>query len=385
MISKRTFNNDPIHLNEGFISDKISSVKEKRELAKSIAKHKNNSRFLKIILDSNNKNIKDLMITKGEFSKYSAYNDIKYIVTTIERVGNGVLPQDLAIVLNNVKKGLSITEKYEKEFKKAFSNDKELVNLLYLGLTSSIILSVTSCYTKYLLTNKDGKILSIDTKDHKISAKKSCAALGEYINKDTSGELAKILKESLKSDNLNESEDVDPIIRGNNGSILALVDKILSILSEGNFDKGKRSRLDTFLKVLLGYKETVNSEGKPVKSYDKLRVVLFTLSLIIAFIGIARFCISEIFEMRVKMADSLRDAAENLRATAEIEGISAKERDKKLEAAARYEKLAEKVDIDCGVAESKADRELTRLDQVSEKESKEIEKSATDGEVDFGI
>ena len=89
--------------------------------------------------------------------------------------------------------------------------------------------------------------------------------------------------------------------------------------------------------------------------------------------------------MRVKMADSLRDAAENLRATAEIEGITAKERDKKLEAAARYEKLAEKIDIDCGVAESKADRELSRLDQVSEKESKEIEKSATGSDVDFGI
>lgn len=385
MISKRTFNNDPIHLNEGFISDKISSVKEKRELAKSIAKHKNNSKFLRIILDSNNKNIKDLMITKGEFSKYSAYNDIKYIINTIERVGNGVLPQDLSIVLNNVKKGITITEKYEKEFKKAFSTDKELVKLLYLGLTSSIILSVTSCYTKYLLTNKDGKILSIDTKDHKISAKKSCVALGEYINKDTSGELTKILKESLKSGNLNESEDVDPIIRGNNGSILALVDKILSILSEGNFDSGKKSRLDTFLKVLLGYKESVGEDGKTVKSYDKLRILLFTLSAIIAFIAIARFCISEIFEMRVKMADSLRDAAENLRATAEIEGITAKERDKKLEAAARYEKLAEKIDIDCGVAESKADRELSRLDQVSEKESKEIEKSATGSDVDFGI
>lgn len=385
MISKRTFNNDPIHLNEGFISDKISSVKEKRELAKSIAKHKNNSKFLRIILDSNNKNIKDLMITKGEFSKYSAYNDIKYIINTIERVGNGVLPQDLSIVLNNVKKGITITEKYEKEFKKAFSTDKELVKLLYLGLTSSIILSVTSCYTKYLLTNKDGKILSIDTKVHKISAKKSCVSLGEYINKDTSGELTKILKESLKSGNLNESEDVDPIIRGNNGSILALVDKILSILSEGNFDSGKKSRLDTFLKVLLGYKESVGEDGKIVKSYDKLRILLFTLSAIIAFIAIARFCISEIFEMRVKMADSLRDAAENLRATAEIEGITAKERDKKLEAAVRYEKLAEKIDIDCGVAESKADRELSRLDQVSEKESKEIEKSATGSDVDFGI
>lgn len=388
MISKRTFNNDPIHLNEGFISDKISSVKEKRELAKSIAKHKNNSKFLRIILDSNNKNIKDLMITKGEFSKYSAYNDIKYVITTIERVGNGVLPQDLSIVLNNVKKGITITEKYEKEFKKAFSTDNELVKLLYLGLTSSILISITACYTKYLVTNKDGKILAISDKDHKISAKKSCVALGEYVAKDTSGELSRIIKDSIKSKNLNESEDVDPIVAGNNGSIGALIDMILDILGKGKYNEkgdGEGSRFDKFLKMLLGYKEVTLSDGSTKQKPSVMRIILFTLLAIIAFIAIARFCISEIFEMRVKMADSLRDAAENLRATAEIEGITAKERDKKLEAAARYEKLAEKIDIDCGVAESKADRELSRLDQVSEKESKEIEKSATGSDVDFGI
>ena len=163
---------------------------------------------------------------------------------------------------------------------------------------------------------------------------------------------------------------------------------LLEILGKEKFNEkadGEGSRFDRLLKMLLGYKEVVLKDGSTKQKPSVMRIVLLTLLAIIAFIAIARFCISEIFEMRVKMADSLRDAAENLRATAEIEGISAKERDKKLEAAARYEKLAEKIDIDCGVAESKADRELTRLDQVSEKESKEIEKSATDGEVDFGI
>ena len=45
--------------------------------------------------------------------------------------------------------------------------------------------------------------------------------------------------------------------------------------------------------------------------------------------------------------------------------------------------MADKIDIETGVSESKADRELTRLDNMSDKDAKELEKSAED--VDFGI
>ena len=103
IISKKDINGNPVHLNEGFISDKIASAKERKELAKKIARYKNDFKFLKIITASNNKNVKDLLVTKGDFTKYSAFKDIEYIVTTIERVGGGVLPQDLSTVINNIK------------------------------------------------------------------------------------------------------------------------------------------------------------------------------------------------------------------------------------------------------------------------------------------
>lgn len=381
IISKKDINGNPVHLNEGFISDKIASAKERKELAKKIARYKNDFKFLKIITASNNKNVKDLLVTKGDFTKYSAFKDIEYIVTTIERVGGGVLPQDLSAVINNIKKGILITNNFSKEFKKAFSIDNDLVKLIYLGLTSSIIMSTTLAYSKYLVTNGgDGRIISISDGKHDISSKRACVSLGDFVIKDASGELGKVIKESIKSSSLNEAEDVDPIVRGNSGSISHLVNEILKDIANGSKDSdGKSSRTDKILKILFGYKK---EEGET--KWSIMRTITTTVGLFILFVSVARFCISEIYEARVKLADSLRDAAENLRATAEIEGITAEERDKKLKAAEKYTKLADKVDIECGVAESKADRELSRLDQTSDKQAKEIEKSV-EGEVDFGI
>lgn len=381
IISKKDINGNPVHLNEGFISDKIASAKERKELAKKIARYKNDFKFLKIITASNNKNVKDLLVTKGDFTKYSAFKDIEYIVTTIERVGGGVLPQDLSTVINNIKKGILITNNFSKEFKKAFSTDNDLVKLIYLGLTSSIIMSTTLAYSKYLVTNgEDGRIISISDGKHDISSKRACVSLGDFVIKDASGELGKVIKESIKSSSLNEAEDVDPIVRGNSGSISHLVNEILKDIANGSKDSdGKSSKTDKILKILFGYKK---EEGET--KWSIMRTITTTVGLFILFVSVARFCISEIYEARVKLADSLRDAAENLRATAEIEGITAEERDKKLKAAEKYTKLADKVDIECGVAESKADRELSRLDQTSDKQAKDIEKSV-EGEIDFGI
>lgn len=381
IISKKDINGNPVHLNEGFISDKIASAKERKELAKKIARYKNDFKFLKIITASNNKNVKDLLVTKGDFAKYSAFKDIEYIVTTIERVGGGVLPQDLSTVINNIKKGVLITNNFSKEFKKAFSTDNDLVKLIYLGLTSSIIMSTTLAYSKYLVTNgEDGRIISISDGKHDISSKRACVSLGDFVIKDASGELGKVIKESIKSSSLNEAEDVDPIVRGNSGSISHLVKEILKEFESGSKNSdGKSNKTDKILKILFGYKK---EEGNT--QWSIMRTITTTIALFIMFVSVARFCISEIYEARVKLADSLRDAAENLRATAEIEGITAEERDKKLKAAEKYTKLADKVDIECGVAESKADRELSRLDQTSDKQAKDIEKSV-EGEVDFGI
>lgn len=381
IISKKDINGNPVHLNEGFISDKIASAKERKELAKKIARYKNDFKFLKIITASNNKNVKDLLVTKGDFTKYSAFKDIEYIVTTIERVGGGVLPQDLSAVINNIKKGILITNNFSKEFKKAFSTDNDLVKLIYLGLTSSIIMSTTLAYSKYLVTNGgDGRIISISDGKHDISSKRACVSLGDFVIKDASGELGKVIKESIKSSSLSEAEDVDPIVRGNSGSISHLVNEILKDIASGSKDSdGKSTRTDKILKILFGYKK---EEGKT--QWSIMRTITTTVAAFIIFVSVARFCISEIYEARVKLADSLRDAAENLRTTAEIEGITAEERDKKLKAAEKYTKLADKVDIECGVAESKADRELSRLDQTSDKQAKDIEKSV-EGEVDFGI
>lgn len=381
IISKKDINGNPVHLNEGFISDKIASAKERKELAKKIARYKNDFKFLKIITASNNKNVKDLLVTKGDFTKYSAFKDIEYIVTTIERVGGGVLPQDLSAVINNIKKGILITNNFSKEFKKAFSTDNDLVKLIYLGLTSSIIMSTTLAYSKYLVTNGgDGRIISISDGKHDISSKRACVSLGDFVIKDASGELGKVIKESIKSSSLSEAEDVDPIVRGNSGSISHLVNEILKDIASGSKDSdGKSTRTDKILKILFGYKK---EEGNT--QWSIMRTITTTVAAFIIFVSVARFCISEIYEARVKLADSLRDAAENLRTTAEIEGITAEERDKKLKAAEKYTKLADKVDIECGVAESKADRELSRLDQTSDKQAKDIEKSV-EGEVDFGI
>ena len=380
IISKKDINGNPVHLNEGFISDKIASAKERKELAKKIARYKNDFKFLKIITASNNKNVKDLLVTKGDFTKYSAFKDIEYIVTTIERVGGGVLPQDLSTVINNIKKGILITNNFSKEFKKAFSIDNDLVKLIYLGLTSSIIMSTTLAYSKYLVTNgEDGRIISISDGKHDISSKRACVSLGDFVIKDASGELGKVIKESIKSSSLNEAEDVDPIVRGNSGSISHLANEILKDIASDNKDGDKSKKYDKILRILFGYKK---EKGKT--QWSIMRTITTTVAAFIIFVSVARFCISEIYEARVKLADSLRDAAENLRTTAEIEGITAEERDKKLKAAEKYTKLADKVDIECGVAESKADRELSRLDQTSDKQAKDIEKSV-EGEIDFGI
>lgn len=386
IISKKDINGNPVHLNEGFISDKIASAKERKELAKSVSRYKNDFKLLKVITSSSNKNVKDLMVTKGDFSKYSAYADIKYIISTIERVGNGVLPQDLSTVVNNIKKGLTIANTYEKEFKKAFSNDCELVKFIYLGLTSSIIMSTTLAYSKYLVTNgEDGRILSISTGSHNIASRKSCVALGDLVVKDASGELAKVIKDSLKSKVVNEADWVNPTVAGGKGSIGSTVGAMLEEMGKSGVVKGEaaNSGFDKLLQFLFGVKKEVLADGSTKTSYSLVRTIFMTILIFIAVVAVVRFCISEIYEIRVKMADSLRDASENLKATAEVEGISASEREKKLKAAEKYAKLADKIDIETGVSESKADRELTRLDNMSDKDAKELEKSAED--VDFGI
>ena len=386
IISKKDINGNPVHLNEGFISDKIASAKERKELAKSVSRYKNDFKLLKVITSSSNKNVKDLMITKGDFSKYSAYTDIKYIISTIERVGNGVLPQDLSTVVNNIKKGLTIANTYEKEFKKAFSNDCELVKFIYLGLTSSIIMSTTLAYSKYLVTNgEDGRILSISNESHNIASRKSCVALGDLVVKDASGELAKVIKDSLKSKVVNEADWVNPTVAGGKGSIGSTVGAMLEEMGKSGVVKGEaaNSGFDKLLQFLFGVKKEVLADGSTKTSYSLVRTIFMTILIFIAVVAVVRFCISEIYEIRVKMADSLRDASENLKATAEVEGISASEREKKLKAAEKYAKLADKIDIETGVSESKADRELTRLDNMSDKDAKELEKSTED--VDFGI
>lgn len=379
MISKKNLNGNPIHLNEGFISDKIASVKEKREVAKNIAKYKNDSKFLKIILKSSNKNIKDILATKGDFSKYPAYDDIKYIITTIERVSGGVLPQDLSTVLTNVKKGIDITVKYEKEFKKAFASDIEFIKLTYLGLTTSIVLSISLAYSKYLVTNNgDGRVLSIDNHNHKISERKACISLGEYIAKETSGELIKIIREGIKSSNLSEDTmaEHEPYIYDN----YSIPRMIFAILVDSS--KNENTFLGKLFKFLYLTKKDANNPDK--NQYSLMTKVIIALSIIVGFIVAARYCISEYFEVRVKLAESLREAADNLRATAETDDITAENRDKKLKAAERYAKLAEKIDLDLSVSESKTDRDLSRLDQITDKQARDMEKESGT-EIDFGI
>ena len=112
--------------------------------------------------------------------------------------------------------------------------------------------------------------------------------------------------------------------------------------------------------------------------------VIIALSVIVGFIVAARYCISEYFEVRVKLAESLREAADNLRVTAETDDISAENRDKKLKAAEKYARLAEKIDLDLSVSESKTDRDLSRLDQITDKQARDMEKESGT-EMDFGI
>lgn len=316
-------------------TDEEGRIKVIEKILKSSYKH-----TAKRVNGANNKNIKEFMKTKGDFTKYSGYKDINDLLNFVNKtiVTNSDIPEDARKVYRTITEVKNILETKARLFRKGFSVNDSNVIILYLSLASSISVLTLKLITTYYEINNDGydykaKVIK---EDRKLRENQSFKTLDQFLA-------------NYKRGNLND------LFNG----------KMDELLNEGTLDDIINIATSfTSPESILGYLQ--DKAGK--SSSGTAKAAGWTVGVSAVLIGTIislRFVITWVFKLRLDIASYLNETARVLEEMSRDESTTEATREKKKKYAERYRNIADKIDLDDSVANDRAEIDL-------EKEDKEI-------------
>ncbi|QXN67975.1 hypothetical protein FPHOBKDP_00225 [Listeria phage LPJP1] len=329
---------------------------------------------------------KDITKSKGDITKYKAYDDLEKVLNKVRSViSNSSKPVD-----KDVKENMSSLDTVydfvirEKDaFMRGFSNKDSLVMSLYVSCVSVIAEGSLVMFTDALEPTSDnfGNI-TINVKDRPKSMNKSLfiglRQFSDMVN-------AKKLKDIIKGGQINLEEELGESFVGSLSVLGKFFNKVADSMDDAkekahddaDSPKGEDSAMIRF------FKSNKFDKASDVTRKIGNRVILPIVALLLVCMFI-RLVVFIIYRTRVNVADNLRSAAEVIDENSiRIQDKNVRERQEK--SAKLFRKLADKVDVDFNVADSGADKDIRQQDELMAKGADDMISSYQNNANEFGI
>lgn len=309
-------------------------AEEKGEVVKTVYS-KSYKRMYKRVVSSNSKNLKDLMRTKGDFTKYKGYKDLNEVLRFIERsiVTYEDVPEDARKTFRLITEIKAILEKKAPVFRKSFTAQESQLTIVYLSLATSVIALSLKLLSTYYEIKDDGF-------NYKPSVVKQNRKLAETHHYETLNNFLTGYKQGHYND----------VFLGKTDEFLEENNDLYRVLS------GIASMLD---KDDPKYKATAVGAA----------IAIGSLAALVSL----RWAVSWVFNLRVDFAEHLRETASTLDELSNDQDATAEQREKKVKYAQRYRDLADKIDLDDSVAADRTSVELEKEDKEVQNDIKELD------------
>lgn len=299
---------------------------EEKMEALSVAISKTSEKMLK---KSGNKNLKSILSSKGDFKKVKAYKDFEKTFKYIKSQKSNSFDPKLISVFDTIENSVNLLEKEKNNFKKCFNNGNEVGQIVYTTLASTVML-LTSQLFFLGFSNEDGK-LQFDDKKLKNKNSLEVNTLENVLKMYKAGKLKDIFKFDGSFVSANEEFNFDDIV-----------------------DLAKKAK-DS--KLLRG----AGNAGK----YGAVSITVIALSMLALYLTKQAYI--KVIKTRSDIAEYLREAVKIIEGE-QNNDLSDRSREKQNKATERLNKLADKIDIDSGVAEVQGKSESEQIDAEIGKE-----------------
>lgn len=299
---------------------------EEKMEALSVAISKTSEKMLK---KSGNKNLKSILSSKGDFKKVKAYKDFEKTFNYIKSQKSNSFDPKLISVFDTIENSVNLLEKEKNNFKKCFSNGNEVGQIVYTTLASTVML-LTSQLFFLGFSNEDGK-LQFDDKKLKNKNSLEVNTLENVLKMYKAGKLKEIFKFDGSFVSTNEEFSFDDIV-----------------------DLAKKAKDSKFLKD----NKLLRSAGNAGK-YGAISITVIAGSMLALYLTKQAYI--KVIKTRSDIAEYLREAVKIIEGEKNND-LSDKAREKQDKATERLNKLADKIDIDSGVAEVQGKSESEQID-----------------------
>ena len=322
---KNRFSMDYV-LNEALVQEDIINIKtfkkyNKEERLKLADKLSVASFKLSIKMLDSSRNAKVIEKSKGDIDNYEGYADILTILGKFNRLsGDNTVnkPDDFNKCLSELNRlnDILVNSKHKNEFKKSFQSGNKLVSSLYISIVSALSMGTLKLFSVYTnLDEVEQSGIRISKKDSNLYNSNLFSSIRKINDLNINGYFSKLFNIETKEYMVNE----DPILGG------------------------------------FGALTTI------FPSTGALGPVFLTVILILTFLLLIRVFASKIYSIRVDIVDNLRESAEILEENA-ITLKDGKVKDRQVRTAEKLRRLADKIDIEDSVSDSKSDRIIRTID-----------------------
>ncbi|QDJ97898.1 hypothetical protein PALS2_273 [Staphylococcus phage PALS_2] len=299
---------------------------EEKMEALSVAISKTSEKMLK---KSGNKNLKSILSSKGDFKKVKAYKDFEKTFKYIKSQKSNSFDPKLISVFDTIENSVNLLEKEKNNFKKCFNNGNEVGQIVYTTLASTVML-LTSQLFFLGFSNEDGK-LQFDGKKLKNKNSLEVNTLENVLKMYKAGKLKEIFKFDGSFVSANEEFSFDDIV-----------------------DLAKKAKDNKYLKM----------SEKTIK-YGSISIMVIAGSMLALYLTKQAYI--KVIKTRSDIAEYLREAVKIIEGE-QNNDLSDRSREKQNKATERLNKLADKIDIDSGVAEVQGKSESEQIDAEIGKE-----------------
>ena len=296
---------------------------------------------------------KEIIQTRGDVEKYKPFGyakDVTLEMTNSSSSVGGSVPEDFKAALSTLHQiqGILTNGRDSKEFRRAFNKNNVAVINLYAALVVSFCMGALRLFTAYSFID-DGGSTKISTENKNIMKTSNFQNMRNFINIHRSGHFNKAYAISgTDTDEESVSEGVEANLHFSTDSF-KIVDMFKGLAHPKKTGDEKKDAANSRL-------------GNSIKTVGTLLIIVVT----------TRYILSKWYVMKVKLSDSLRDSAniidENIYGMAD-----GKSRERQIKMSERLRKLADRVDIDDSVSDSKSDKMMRDLDRKILDDSKNEE------------
>lgn len=174
----------------------------------------------------------DLEKCNGDITKFSKYSDLENAIIFIDRLYNSN-PSESPIQVKSCVRTLELLKKYKTQFSKAFSGNNDLIEMMFVNMSATLISATSQLVTVGMDYIKDQngksyKAMFADNANKILERSTYFKALDKFIKMDANGDLNKFF-----SKNIPVTEAIENIYENNfiyNESIAGLTIAVIATI-----------------------------------------------------------------------------------------------------------------------------------------------------------